>query len=115
MEFCKWSASRLFRVSGHLLCHPFEEMSRNRWHRVSGTGNWDTDGLRDDHLAEFFHSKSVADADPSDDSDASRVTSALSRCGMLMLLLFIGRFADTAASTWRWQAVCLTRGCGFSG
>jgi ATPase family associated with various cellular activities (AAA) len=54
---------------GHLLCHPFEQMSENRWHQVSAVGDWDTDGLRKDYLAQMFHSKSSADAGPSGDFD----------------------------------------------
>lgn len=59
---------------GHLLCHPFEQMSQNRWHQVSGTGNWDTEGLRRDHLADLFHSVSHVAADPSQESEAGAET-----------------------------------------
>lgn len=59
---------------GHLLCHPFEQMAQNRWHQVSGTGNWDTEGLRRDHLAELFHSKSSIAADPDAESEAGAET-----------------------------------------
>ena len=47
-----------------VVCHPLEQLARGSWHQVTGTGNWDMDGLRRDHLAGMFYSRSVADTDP---------------------------------------------------
>jgi ATPase family associated with various cellular activities (AAA) len=55
--------------SVQLLLHPLEHLVYKNWHQISGTGNWDTEGLRRDHLAGMFHSISYADPDPVDDSD----------------------------------------------
>ena len=46
--------------------HPLDHLARKSWHQVSGIGNWDTDGLRGDHLAGIFHSKSTGDTDPNE-------------------------------------------------
>ena len=47
-----------------VVCHPLEQLARGSWHQVTGTGNWDMDGLRRDHLAGMFYSRSVAHNDP---------------------------------------------------
>lgn len=59
---------------GQLVCHPFEQMAQNRWHHVSGVGNWDVKGLQRDHVAGMFHSRGFADADPAGETDVNALT-----------------------------------------
>jgi len=78
---------------GHLLCHPFEQMSENRWHLVSAEGDWDTEGLRKDHLAQMFHSESNGDADPSGDS-VERIETFSFKPAENVFVSFGGRLSD---------------------